>query len=551
MGFREIVSARIVKYLPHLSIALLLIGILFFNNVLEIRAAEGRRAMVTYEMMENGDLLTPYLHGHPYYNKPPFYNWVIALFFYAFDSINHWVLRLPGVLSLISTAILFFLFAKQYVRKEVALLGAAATLTITDMLFYGSVNAGEIDLFYALLTSLQVLAIFHYQQKKKWLLLFVVSYALAAIGTLTKGLPSLAFQALTLLAWFTYTKNFKRLFGWQHMIGIAILLTVSISYFWLYSLNGEALGYVINTFKQASQRSANEYGMLDVIGNLFIFPFEFLRRLLPWSLAIVFIFSKPIRSQIKQNPFISFVVIFILVNIPIYWSAPELRIRYTYMFFPFFAMLFAWLLDRGFENLSKAHIVLKHIIGTALAIGSLALIGIGFVIDSLPTLHVIILIFSGIIFGSLVMLIWKTKWNLESYWILVFALAVTRMAYNLVGMPYTASTIHDYSEMTEDMIEISNDKPIHYYGQLVQLKPNLSLFGHDYYRDTLLIPKDLTAGFGYYDALLRDEVMDNATEVVTGDYYLLYENERTDQLEPLDTIPKMMGGKNFLFCRGI
>lgn len=544
-------SARLTKYLPHISLVLLLIGILCFNHVLEIRGAEGRRAMVTYEMMENGDLLTPYLHGHPYYNKPPFYNWVIALFFFAFGSISEWVLRLPGVLSLISTAILFFYVAKRYVRKEVALLGAGAALTITDMLFYGSINAGEIDLFYALLTSLQVLAIFWYQQKDKWLLLFVTSYTLTAIGALTKGLPSLAFQALTLLAWFAYTKNFKRLFGWQHITGIAILIAITTGYFWLYSMNGEALGYVINTFKQASQRSANEYGILDVIGNLFVFPFEFLRRLLPWSLAVVFLFSKSIRSQIKQNPFISFVVLFIVVNIPIYWSAPELRIRYTYMFFPFCAMLFAWLLDRGFNSLNKAHVVIEYIIGATLAIGSLALIGLGFAIESLTVLHVFVLILSGMIFGGLALLLWKTEWRLESYWILVLGLAVTRMAYNIAGMPYTAQTIHDYSQMTKQMIETSGEKPIHYYGQLVELRPNLSLFGQDFYRDTLLIPKDLTAGFGYYDALLRDEVMDNATQVVAGDYYLLYEKDWMDRLEPLDTIPKMMGGQNFLFCRGI
>ena len=81
---------------------------------MEPRGAEARRALVTFEMMQNGDMMKPYLHGHPYFNKPPLYNWVLAFFFTAFGSMSEWVLRLPGVLSLVLTSLVFYLVGRPY-----------------------------------------------------------------------------------------------------------------------------------------------------------------------------------------------------------------------------------------------------------------------------------------------------------------------------------------------------------------------------------------------------------------------------------------------------
>ncbi len=82
---------------------------------MEPRGAEARRALVTFEMMQNGDMMKPYLHGHPYFNKPPLYNWVLAFFFTAFGSMSEWVLRLPGVLSLVLTSPSFLFSWKDHI----------------------------------------------------------------------------------------------------------------------------------------------------------------------------------------------------------------------------------------------------------------------------------------------------------------------------------------------------------------------------------------------------------------------------------------------------
>ncbi|MDB4105055.1 glycosyltransferase family 39 protein [Salibacteraceae bacterium] len=116
-------SDLLKKYLPYIALFLLVVCILGFNHVLELRAAEGRRAIVTFEMMQNNNWIVPYQYGYPYYNKPPFYNWVIGSSFILFGTINEFALRFPGVLSLLLTAFLIYSIGKNYLNNHVALLG--------------------------------------------------------------------------------------------------------------------------------------------------------------------------------------------------------------------------------------------------------------------------------------------------------------------------------------------------------------------------------------------------------------------------------------------
>ena len=69
-----------------------------------------------------------------------------------------------------------------------------------------------------------MMLVFHYGEQKKYWQLFLFTYLLTAAGYLMKGLPSLAFEAFTLLTYFFYTKRFKVLFYIQHFAGILLLL---------------------------------------------------------------------------------------------------------------------------------------------------------------------------------------------------------------------------------------------------------------------------------------------------------------------------------------
>lgn len=333
------------KRLFFLFAILLAVALLTGINQLPLRAEEPRRAIVAMEMLLNKSFVVPKINGWEYYNKPPVFNWILAFFYWVFGTFNEWVTRLPGVLCFIAWGAIHYFFSKQFIGQKIALVSTLFFFTAGDLLYYGTINAGEIDLFFSFLTYLQVASIFYYYQKKKLTLLFLFSYLLCGIGVLTKGAPSLLFQALTLLVYIGFhQKKVKLLFSWRHILGIGLLVSLLASYFYFYQQQtGNALAYLTNLLKEATQKSAIESSFWDTIKTTFIFPFNLLKLLLPWSLFILFLFKKGSIHQLKTNSWVWFGCIFIAANLPVYWITGTLANRYIYMFMPFVLTALAWL----------------------------------------------------------------------------------------------------------------------------------------------------------------------------------------------------------------
>jgi len=183
------------------ALALLVIAGLTVNlGVLPLQFEEPRRTLVALEMLLRGDYVVLTTHGELYFNKPPLFNWVLIALLRLFGSGEAWVFRLATVASMLGLGLALWCVARRHLGGPTALRATAFLLTFTTLLFYGSLYA-EPDVFFALLVALQALAIFAFEQAGRPLPLFVVSYLLAALGVLTKGLPSIVFQGLTLAAW--------------------------------------------------------------------------------------------------------------------------------------------------------------------------------------------------------------------------------------------------------------------------------------------------------------------------------------------------------------
>ena len=276
------------------------------------------------------NILVPAIHGEPYYNKPPVFNWILGLSFWLYGSFDTEALRFPGIFSLWLLAGIILILVRKYHGLNSGLLAGLIFLTLGDLIFYGAVNAGEIDLFYSLVTFLQVASIFWFGEKKKWIWLFTVSYLIASIGLLTKGLPSLAFQALTLLGYFVSTGQFRKLLSPQHILGISVLVAVVGGYFRLYSNYGDASAFMVNLWSESSSKSANEGSVGSILKALYSFPLQLIQITLPWSIFLIW--WKELRKS--KSTLITFSLVFLVSNIWLYWISPELRNRYLYTFFP-------------------------------------------------------------------------------------------------------------------------------------------------------------------------------------------------------------------------
>ena len=304
-------------------------------GLLPLFADEPTRANVALEMILSNNFSVPTVGGEFYYNKPPFYNWILAEFYLLSGDFSEFTTRLPAIIPMFLFAINIYLWVNHLLKnKHIAALSGILFLVNGRMLIYDSM-LGHIDIFYSWLTFNSFMLIFYFLEQKKWFLLFFSSYLITAITFLSKGMPSIVFQGFTLISVLLYTKNFKKLLSWQHILsGIICLLIIGAYFLNYYQYNPNLEGYLSTIWDQSSRRTAAEFGFLTSLIHVISFPFEHAMHLFPASLLIVFCFHKEFIKGIRQNPFLTFVSIVFLANIWVYWLSPQTRPRYLLMLYP-------------------------------------------------------------------------------------------------------------------------------------------------------------------------------------------------------------------------
>jgi 4-amino-4-deoxy-L-arabinose transferase-like glycosyltransferase len=309
----------------------------FFINLglLALFADEPTRANVALEMILSKNYAVPTIGAEFYYNKPPFYNWILAGIYQLSGNYSEFTTRLPAIIPMFLFAITIYFSVAIFLNdKRIAAISGILFLVNGRMLIYDSL-LGHIDIFYSWLTFSSFMLIFYFLQRRSWFLLFFISYLITAITFLCKGLPSIVFQGFTLIAILAYTKNFKKLFSWQHIFSGLICLLIIGAYFWnYYQYNPDLKGYLSTIWDQSSQRTASEFGLAQSLLHIISFPFEHIGHLFPASLLLLFCLHKDFLSGIKNNPFLTFISIVFLANIWVYWLSPQTRPRYLLMLYP-------------------------------------------------------------------------------------------------------------------------------------------------------------------------------------------------------------------------
>ena len=340
-----------VQWLQIAGLVILLMGLFTKIGTVELYAEEPRRAIVALEMEMSEQYIVPTIHGENYYNKPPLYNWILLSFAKAMGGFSEWSVRLPGLISFALLAFCLFWVTNKYVNKEVAVLSCFGLLTNPDLLFYATNVAGEIDLFFSLLVFIQGFIFFHYLEKGESLKAFIFSYFIAGLGVLTKGLPALVFQGMTVLGWLLLTGQWKKIFSWKHFIGGVVFLIPVGLYLNAYSQQEEIQPFLVNLLMESFQRMPIERPIGKTLSGLVQFPFTLSVILLPFSLLLIPLSKKVpfIRRRLKSNRFLMFSLLFVIFNIWIYWISAGTHKRYLYPFFPFIYILLTF----GYYRLLK------------------------------------------------------------------------------------------------------------------------------------------------------------------------------------------------------
>ncbi|MFO8128576.1 MAG: glycosyltransferase family 39 protein [Bacteroidales bacterium] len=428
----------------YLLAGLLLFPAYFINlGYMPLRFDGAFRGLIALEMILNEDYITPTINGIFYYNKPPLYNWILVLLFKLTGNYSEFMIRLPVVLSVFLMALTVFFLVKKYYNRDFAALNAFVFATGGAVLF-GMSSVGMVDFTFAWLIYMSIMLIFHFYNKACFWRLFMVSYALTALAFLIKGLPAIAFQGITLMVFFMYRKDVKRLFSHQHLAGIVTLLAILGSYYLVYYLNNPAhLGEAMRRlFIESSIKSAAAYGIGDVLLHLGVFPFKTLYNLLPWTILGVFLIRRDLYRQLNREPLVRYSFWILIFNSIPYWISPGYQVKYLIPLFPliFFLCLYFY---RNFrtENPPLRRFVEYFFAGITLLFWISTVIvplhpGLRAVEGAMYTSAILFLVFGGLFFLYLRMKSLRMQW-------FVVILLVARIGFNIILQPYYSDNLKE------------------------------------------------------------------------------------------------------------
>lgn len=444
--------------------ALMLLSLFLNLGVQPVYLEEPRRALIAMEMQERGNYIVPRQLGEFYYKKPPVFNWLLIGSAKLLGGYHRWALRLPTVLSLIATLLLLYRVGKRHMNSEFGRIWALSYVFSGAIYFYFSM-LGEIDLFYSLVTLSGMLAFFHFQQVGKHAAMFGWSYALAAVGLLTKGLPSIPFLGLTVLPWLIHQQQWKLLFRWPHLVGIAVFASIAGGYLFLYHQYNSLGNYLADLFSESVGRTAVQSGPWATFSHFFTFPLDTLKDTLPMSLLVVlFATHRRIWKQAQAHPLLAFSAVVFLANFLLYALSPGAKQRYIYMLYPFLLAygVFAWQYRAALGIWRER--IFRGIVGfllLGLAAGSLAL-------NVVPAFSFLAHRSFLAIVGAIVFLgiaLSHFRWSSYSLYWLFAGLIAGRLLFAFTILPQRA---HDSAgqlntDLAHQIQEIVGDSPLHLY----------------------------------------------------------------------------------------
>lgn len=431
---------------------------------------ESIRGLVSLEMMFSGNYITPTINGEFYYNKPPLFNWLIVGLFKLTGNQSLFVMRLITVIGLMLFSFTIYHFLSKHYSKQFALFNVLMFVTCGRILLWDSFIA-LIDITFSWIIYLNWMIIYHLNGKKNYLKLFVVSYSLISIAFLMKALPALAFQGISLLVFFIYNRNFKRLLHWHHFAGIFVLVVIVGGYYLLYSQYNTLDVLIPNIFNESGKRTVLRFGWLITLKHIFTFPFEQLYHFAPWSLLIVFLFSGKVFKHIFSDSFLKFNFLMFAFNIIIYWTSPEVHPRFILMMAPLVFLIFAYFAILRPLNSSYFTMGVEAIF---LIVGIIATLGVWYVpffrdTKDIPLVWVKVAILS-MASGFFTFLFYKIK--KQRMVIFVILMLLLRLGFDWFAFPPRAKKFKPYSDNAEYVGNLTKNSNLYLYKETVRDDPN-------------------------------------------------------------------------------
>ncbi len=486
---------------------LLVISLVINLGIYPLYLEEPRRAYIALEMIFSGNFIVPTMMGESYFAKPPFFNWVIILFYKLLNSYSEWAVRLPTVISLILLGTFNFLFVKKFFNKTIGFYSSLFFILSGTIYFYFSL-LGEIDIFYSLIIYLLIISIIYFHLKNNLAYIYIYSFFFASIGFLTKGFPSVIFLYITLFTVFIFDRQFKRFFSIYHILGIFIFVLTVGGYFYIYNQYHPIQDYINHLWSESAGRTVVENKLQSALIHLIKYPVQSIFALLPFSILVIFMFRKSVFNEIFSNRVLKIIFLVFIFNYLIYWISPGANQRYVYMLYPFFILIYTYFYFNHYkEEKFKTNLVkIFFVFLLALFLIVSLLLPFSKKLSNLPHIWTLSLVFS-FVFLFLILMSLKNRKVLLN---LVIGIIFFRILFDFVYLPVKATSGNSYKEKVEGLkvANLTKDRNLYYLGK-------------DF----------LPSGFVFYVEREKRQILFKRQNIKPDNFYIIKEKNLKDDLK--------------------
>ncbi|MEE9200867.1 MAG: glycosyltransferase family 39 protein [Candidatus Brocadiales bacterium] len=302
-------------------------------------------AQVGREVLLDGHWFALTQNGEPYYNKPPLYFWLVAIFSIPQGDVTEFTATLPSMLMALGTVLLVYFLGKRLFNHRAGLLSALMMATMHQFHQYGCQARLDVPFGFLITASLTAFY-FGYTdavRRKRYLLFAWILMGLAAITT--KGPVTFIMVGGVVLSFLWWRNDLKFLKEIRPLTGGLLLATVLLV--WLvpaYLLVGrEYFDGLIGHFMYHAKTPLG-------IDKFFFYFSNIMAGTLPWSIVLPGVVYLYPRKTDEEKRGIAFAGLWVIVMLLIFSIFLQKFSRYMLPAYPAMAVLLGGFWDELLEK---------------------------------------------------------------------------------------------------------------------------------------------------------------------------------------------------------
>lgn len=238
---------------------------------------EPRYALIARDMAESGDYVVPLKRGDVYHSQPPLFLWMEVLSAALMGGMTEAAARLPSFLAGVGCVLVAHALATSLLEAQAGLMSALVLATSVRYLLSAQWVATDMLLCFFMTAAL---AAFHRAWRHgepRW---YLVMYAMAGMGTMTKGPVGLVLPGLVILCCLAMCGDWRELRRMRLHWGVVIVSALVAPWLFLFWKQAGA-GQVANlALKQSFQRYTAAW---NNVAPWYYFLWRFPLDFLPWA----------------------------------------------------------------------------------------------------------------------------------------------------------------------------------------------------------------------------------------------------------------------------